>query len=123
MEGETSIISSKDILSTELYKIDMMAVNFSARWGEDSNFRIGFTVMIRHIRRLLDNDIKDLEDCDQKDFVIPKNHRYDDYNEWETLHTNLWGLARKLGHTGTEEKKRDFVGMVNILKNGIVPNE
>lgn len=123
MEGETSIISSKDILSTELYKIDMMAVNFSARWGEDGQYRIAFTTMIRHIRRLLDNDIKNLDDSDQTDFNIPTECNYKNYNEWETLHTNLWSLARKLGHTGTEERNRDFAGMTKILKNGMVPDE
>lgn len=123
MEGETSIISSKDILSTELHKIDMMAVNFSARWGEDTKYRIAFTTMIRHLRRLLDNDIKNLDDANQKEFEIPTKQGFEDYDGWEQLHTNLWGLARKLGHTGTEEKNRDFAGMINTLKNGVIPNE
>lgn len=123
MEGETSIISSKDILSTELHKIDMMAVNFSARWGEDTKFRVAFTTMIRHLRRLLDNDIQNLEESDQEKFQIPDSYAFGEYDKWEALHTNLWGLARRLGHTGTEEKNRDFAGMVNILKNGVIPNE
>lgn len=123
MEGETSIISSKDILSTELHKIDMMAVTFSARWGEDTKYRVAFTTMIRHLRRLLDNDIQNLEESDQKDFEIPDSCEFDEYNEWEELHTKLWGLARKLGHTGTEEKNRDFKGMISTLKNGVISNE
>jgi hypothetical protein len=104
MEGDTRIISSKDILSSEFYEIDMMAVRLAARWGEDTKYRIGYTVMVRQLRRILHHDIKKRKEDSEDDYSVPntKDYHVDSFGDWDGLHINLTDLAREIGMVGRE---------------------
>lgn len=121
MEGETRIISSKDILSSEFYEIDMMAVGLAARWGEDTRFRIGYMNMVRQIRRILHYDIKKRKE--ESDYSLPdkKDYSLDSFDDWDILHTALTDLAREIGMVGRETAPwgDSLLNQKEKIKNGV----
>lgn len=120
MEAERTIISSKDILTTELHEIDMAIVDLVINWSLDGKYRMGVAMLIRQIKRILQNDIDALPESEKSDFTVPETYNLDDYDKWERLHINLWTLARNKGYTGVEEKKRNYKGLIKTLKQGII---
>lgn len=103
MEAERTIISSKDILSTEFYEIDMAAVNQVPRMRTDDRYRIAYINIVSQLRSLMNYDIKKLDKTRQEtEFVEPTETTLKSLDEWKELHTNLRTLAREIGIVGRE---------------------
>jgi hypothetical protein len=102
MEPQTRIISSKDILSSEWYEIDIQAVKFAADWHMDGRFRRGYAVCVRQLRRLLYYEILKQSEENKSKYNVPTSHDPADYDKWEALHTNLTVLSRTIGMIGRE---------------------
>jgi hypothetical protein len=117
---EYKIVSKKDLIPTLLLEIRQKANEaFSMAEKEGFYYKV-YRACVEQQYLILSSDIARLSDKEKKEFVLPKPNAVADKNEWYELDIKLWNLAREIGHVGTKENKKDFEGLINTLKEGII---
>jgi hypothetical protein len=122
MEGERrfQIVSKQELMPTILLQIVKTALDSFSLTDSKRGFEEVFCSSTKLLYAILKKDIDRLEPKDKIKYELPKQSDTTNTKEYYLLFTELWSLARDLGHTGTEEKTRDFESLINMIREGII---